>query len=131
MREKYEDGPPNVENRDTASMRGVMLPFTGGPVDTSGMRASHNGPTPTTVREVAWRDVDIEKGETPVRVRNAKLTRPAEQYPGEAERMIDTWTKLATTAIVKARDATDEVRLVSHLEEAAHAIGEALRWAKP
>ncbi len=93
-------------------MRGARLPFAGGPVDTSGFVASHNGPTPTTIR-------------------NAKLTRPAEQYPGEAERMIDEWTRQAVAAIQRARDATSGPRLVSELEEAQHAVGEALRWSKP
>lgn len=88
------------------------LAFPGGPVDTSAFPASHLNGTPTTIR-------------------NTKLTRPTEAYPGEAERMIDEWTRLAVAAIQRARDATSGPRLVSELEAAESAIREALRWSKP
>ena len=97
---QFEDCPP------------CLLPFPGGKVNTAPFVETHNGPTPTTVR-------------------NAKRTRPAEMYPGEAERMIDTWTRHAIAALQRARDATSGPRLVSELEAAQHAVGEALRWSKP
>lgn len=87
-----------------------LLRFAGGPVDTTGMRAS--GPTRTTLS-------------------NQKLTRPAETYPGEAERMIETFTRLAVESLKASRCATSGPRLVSELEEAQHLVAEALRWAKP
>lgn len=117
-----EDGPPAIPPVERPRFHRVFgaLCFPGavdvpgaGPVDTSAMPESHPG------------------GVTRTTLRNEKLTRPVEQYPGEAERMIDTWTRLATAAIQRARDATTGPRLVSEIEEAQHAIGEALRWAKP
>lgn len=107
-----EDNPPPCRAQATATIRGARLPFPGGAVDTSTMRQAHPNGTPTTIR-------------------NAKLARPAEAYPGEAERMLGEWTRLAVAAIQRARDATTGPRLVSELEEARHAVGEALRWAKP
>jgi hypothetical protein len=126
----HEDGPPNIEARgweETGVIpeyveayrklgeqvaKCIPLAFPGGIIDAGSWVHSHNGPTPTTIR-------------------NTKRTRPAEQYPGEAERMIDTWTLNAMAAIQRARDATTGPRLVSELEEAQHAIGEAIRWSKP
>ena len=113
--DKYPDGPPCVEARVALSGRsesGRVLWFDGGPVDTSAMRASHNGPTPTTLR-------------------NTRLARPAEQYPGEAERMIAEMTRLATASIQRARDATELPRLLAELDEAAWYIAQARRWATP
>jgi hypothetical protein len=100
----FEDGPPGIEHRS--------LYFAGGIVELKGMPMSHPSGTPTTIR-------------------NAKLRRPVEQYPGEAERMIDEWTRQAVAAIQRARDATSGPRLVSELEAAESAIREALRWSKP
>jgi hypothetical protein len=100
-----EDGPPMAPVR--------VLRFAGGVVELTGVRESHPG------------------GVTPTTITNAKHTRPAEQYPGEAERMIDTWTTLAIAAVQRARDATTPKHLVSELEGAARAVSEALRWSKP
>ncbi len=102
----HEDNPPM-----TPPVTPRNLVFAGGIVELSHMQASHPNGTPTTIR-------------------NAKLRRPAEQYPGEAERMIDDWTRLAVAAIQRARDATSGPRLVSELEAAESAIREALRWSK-
>lgn len=111
--DKYPDGPP--------------LMFPGGQVDTSRMRASHNGSTPTTL---SASDAKYYLGMQGV-TRNTKLTRPAEQYPGEAERMIAEMTRGAISSIQRARDATDPVRLRVELEEAAWFIAQARRWATP
>jgi hypothetical protein len=43
-----EDSQPNVPPRDTASLRGALLCFPGGHVDTSRLVSSHAGPTPST-----------------------------------------------------------------------------------
>ena len=121
-RDEHENGPPmlrgiaRVERATASTLRfpGAIEYLPGaGCVDTGSFVDMHpNHVTPTTMT-------------------NTKLTRPVEQYPGEAERMIDTWTRNAIAAIERARDATTGPRLISGLEEAAHAIGEALRWGKP
>ena len=133
--DKYPDGPPCVESVPIRT----ILRFEGGELSLVGMRASHNGPTPTTVMprdEYEERMVGFEahmrarpdKQDPP---RNTKLTRPAEQYPGEAERMIAEMTRGAISSIQRARDATDSVRLRVELEEAAWFIAQARRWATP
>ncbi len=121
-----EDNPPM-----TPPSRPRNLVIHGVELKLDAMRQSHpGGVTPSTFGiEPASPGATRLEG---VRVtRNAKLTRPAEQYQGEAERMIDEWARLAVAAIQRARDATSGPRLVSELEEAQHAVGEALRWSKP
>lgn len=99
--DKYPDGPP------------FFLSFPGGTVITTEMRFAHPG------------------GVTPTTLRNTKLTRPAEQYPGEAERMIAEMARLAIVSIQRARDATELPRLLAELDQAAWFIAQARRWATP
>lgn len=130
--DKYPDAPPCVESRELPEFytRALVETATGA---NCGVLHLEVGPV-----TLAGRDLDNQPVGAPTQsvrdataLRNTKLTRPAEQYPGEAERMIAEMTRLATVSIQRARDATDPVRLLVELDEAAWFIAQARRWATP